>query len=277
MNNTTKGLIVILILIVLIFGVSKFSAIKEIGKTYLGVIEIKGILADASDYVSQIEKMRKDDKVKGVLIRIDSPGGGVVVAQEIYEAVKRLKSEKPVVISMGSAAASGGYYIACAGDIIYANPGTITGSIGVIMEYPEIEELMKKIGIKQVVIKTGKRKDSGNMYRKITPEERKYFQHIINKLLEDFKLTVITERKLENPPDSMFDGRVFTGREAQELGLVDSIGDKHSAGECLKSLCNIKGEANWYSIRKKKSFLSSLLDYADTKSSVPFVYYLMRI
>ncbi len=272
--NKWKIVFVIAIAVGFLFSIK--DMVLNYNKSEIGLIEIKGVLKDSQTYVDMIEKMRKRNSVKGVLIRIDSPGGGVVVAQEIYEAMKRLRKEKKVVVSMGSVAASGGYYIACGSDVIYANPGTVTGSIGVIMEYPQFEKLMKKIGVENVVVKTGKRKDAGNPFRELKPDERKYFENVLNEIFADFKNVVIKERKLENPPDSLFDGRIFTGRTAQRLGLIDSIGDFYNAKECLKRLCNIKGDVSVYKVEKKKGFLSLIADYTESYINIPVFSYLMK-
>ena len=152
----------------------------------IAIVEVKGVITQSSGIIEEIHQYEEDEGVKAIILRIDSPGGGVGPSQEIYREILKVKSKKKVVTSMGSVAASGGYYIACASDLIVANPGTITGSIGVLMEFTNIEELFKKIGIKGVVLKSGEHKDIGSPFREMTPEEKKIIQGVIDNVHQQF-------------------------------------------------------------------------------------------
>jgi protease-4 len=187
------------------------------------------------------------------VLRIDSPGGTVVAAQEIFAAVNRLREEKAkvVVVSMADIAASGGYYIACAADRILANPGTITGSIGVIMEFPNMQELFGKIGLKSTTIKSGEFKDTGNALREMTDRERAVLQALIDDVFGQFVQAVQEGRDMSpEKVRELADGRIFTGNQALELGLVDEIGDMAGAIRAAADLAGIEGDPEI--VREKK-------------------------
>ncbi len=225
----------------------------SLGKT-VALVEIEGVLLSGKKVISELEAYRKAESVGAVVIRIDSPGGGAVAAHEIYEQVQRLtRDEKPVVVSMGNVAASGGYYIACAADKILANPATITGSIGVIMEFPIVEELFRKVGVRFETIKSGKYKDTGSPMREVTDDEREILVGIVEDTWEQF-VRVVTEARdlpIEDVID-IADGRIITGRRAKELGLIDELGTLHDAIVLAAELAGIKGEPKV--IRKRKAF-----------------------
>ncbi|MFA4915487.1 MAG: signal peptide peptidase SppA [Syntrophales bacterium] len=222
----------------------------------VGVVPIEGVILDSQDLVDQLEEFSKDDSIKAVVLRIDSPGGGVVPSQEIYEAVLDLKKKKRVVASMGSVAASGGYMIACAADKIVANPGTITGSISALMHFANAEELLKKIGLKSSVIKSGRYKDIGSPVREMTGDEKALLQSLVDDIYEQFLETVGKERKIPKEKlKKIADGRVFSGRQAQKLGLVDLLGDRGYAVSLAGKMSHIKGEIEVvYPKRKRVSF-----------------------
>ncbi|OGS35696.1 MAG: hypothetical protein A2293_07415 [Elusimicrobia bacterium RIFOXYB2_FULL_49_7] len=192
----------------------------------LVVVRIENAIFNSEKAVKQLDACRKDDGVKAVVLRIDSPGGGVAACQEIYEAVKRLReSGRKVVASFGSVAASGGYYIACAADSIVSNPGSVTGSIGVIFEFPYLEELMKKVGVELEVVKSGSYKDAGGFHRKMSLEERRVFQSLIDDTWSQFMEVVSEGRHLSSDSvRKLADGRIYTGRQAKNAGLVDVMG-----------------------------------------------------
>lgn len=211
----------------------------------VGVVMIEGMITDSQGVVEQLDEFSKDDRIKAVVLRIDSPGGGVAPSQEIYGAVVDLRKKKRVVASMGSVAASGGYLIACAADKIVANPGTITGSISAVMHFANAEELLKKIGLKSSVIKSGKYKDIGSPVMAMTEEEKALIQGLVDDIYEQFLEVVIRERKISPEKLSRIaDGRVFSGRQAQKLGLVDFLGDKGFAIRLAGKMSGIKGELN---------------------------------
>lgn len=218
-------------------GISKKSLIS--GKS-IGVVHIEGVIFDPRPVNEWIEELEEDEDIKGVILRIDSPGGGVSASQEIHRAVKRLSESKPVVASMGSVAASGGYYVACPADAILANPGTITGSIGVRMELTNLMGLMDMLGISNESITSGKFKDAGSPYRELTPEERAYFKNVVTDLFDQFVTDVAEGRELDaEKVKEIADGRVFTGRQAQVEGLVDGMGGMDEAETLLKQLAGL--------------------------------------
>ncbi|HAM39501.1 MAG TPA: signal peptide peptidase SppA [Elusimicrobia bacterium] len=196
---------------------------------------------DSDRIVKRLKKLEDNNTVKAVVLRINSPGGSVGAVQEIYSALLKLrKKNKVIVASFGDVAASGGYYLAVGCDKIVANPGTLTGSIGVILETGNFSELMKKIGVKIETIKSGKHKDIGSFAREMTSEERKILQDLINDAYEQFLSAVITGRKLEeSKARELADGRIFTGSQAKEVGLIDEIGGLDVAVDLAKKLANL--------------------------------------
>jgi protease IV len=207
----------------------------------VGVIEIVGAITDSKTIVDQIKTFREEDAVKAIVLRIDSPGGGVGASQEIYREIQRTVSEKTVIASMGSVAASGGYYVAAACDGIVANPGTITGSIGVIMGYTNFEELLSKIGLTPVVIKSGEYKDLGSPVRAMTSEEQSLLQELTLKIHRQFVDAIADGRGMPiEQVEAIADGRIFTGQEAETLGLVDRLGNVQDAIQWAGELGGIK-------------------------------------
>jgi protease-4 len=203
------------------------------GGAKIGVIAIEGVISSdlTQKTVRQLTKYGDDASINAIVLRIDSPGGGVASSQEIYEAVRRVRSSgKLVVASMGSVAASGGYYVACVTDRIFANAGTLTGSIGVIVQLANAEELLRKVGVESTVITTGPFKDSGNPTRPLRPEERQVFQALVDDVYQQFIEAVAQGRNL--PLDEVrqaADGRIYTGRQARDLRLIDDLGSLHDA------------------------------------------------
>ena len=229
------------------------------GREKIGVVEIKGVIMESKPIVDQLIKFKKSRSVRGIVLRIDSPGGGVAPAQEIYEEVGKIKREKKVVASIESVGASGGYYIACAADRIVANPGTITGSIGVITEFVNVEQLLQKIGLKSFVIKSGKHKDIMSPTREPTEEDKKILQEVIDNIHNQFIDAVADGRKLDREKVvEIADGRIFSGQQARDLGLVDSLGNFQDAVALAAQLAGIEGEPSIVYAEKKKP---SLLDF----------------
>ncbi len=255
----TIGAVVIISMAALLF-LGKRDAAFEFGEK-VGVVEIKGVIADAKETVLQLKRFRKNKDVKAIVLRIDSPGGGVGPSQEIYAEVKRTTRTKKVVASMGAIAASGGYYVAAAADHVVANPGTITGSIGVLMEFPNMEELFKKIGLSAVVLKSGDYKDTGSPLRKMTPKERELLQGFIDNVHQQFVTAVAEGRKMsEESVRAIADGRILSGEQAQKLGLLDSLGNMEDAIVIAAELGGIKGEPSVvYAEKKKFSILELIL------------------
>ena len=209
----------------------------------VGVVEIEGAIADARDTIESIRRFRKDEDIKAIVIRIDSPGGAVGPSQEIYREIRKTVETKKVVASMGAVAASGGYYVACATDGIVANPGTITGSIGVIMGYTNFRQLLDKIGMVPVVIKSGPYKDTGSPTREMRDDEREILQSITSNIHEQFVTAIAEGRKMDRAQvEQVADGRIFTGEDAKSRGLVDRLGNFEDALEWAGELGGIDGE-----------------------------------
>ncbi|MBN2012190.1 signal peptide peptidase SppA [candidate division KSB1 bacterium] len=207
------------------------NSIASSGGDKVAIVKVEGVIYGSESIVDQLDKYKRDKSVKAIVLRVNSPGGGIAPSQEMYEKVKEVRdSGKPVVASMGSVAASGGYYVSCGADTIMANPGTTTGSIGVIAEIPNTQKLMDLIGIKYEVIKSGKYKDTGSPHREMTPDERAYLQGWINDAYEQFVDVVANERKLDRQTVKKYaDGRVYTGKQALKIGLIDTLGTYEDA------------------------------------------------
>ena len=227
------------------------------GQDRVALIRIEGVILDAQATITELKHYSENPLVKAIVLRIDSPGGGVVPSQEIHDAVKRVKnkSNKAVIASMGTVAASGGYYIAAATDRIIANPGTLTGSIGVIMEMANFEGLMKKVGVEGVVIKSGRFKDVGSPVRKMSDEERKLLQSVMDDVHQQFIQAVADGRSLEvSDVEPLADGRIYTGRQAKEARLVDELGDLDDAIHIAADIAGMEGEPKVVEPRKRFSF-----------------------
>jgi len=254
------GLVVFFILLSFIISLLMIFKEKDFGKPQIGILQIKGIILDAEEYLMAIKEMAKKESIKAIVVRINSPGGSVGASQEIFEELKKTRNLKPVIVSMGSVAASGALYVALGGTKIFASPGTITGSIGVVLEIPNIEKLLKKIGIESETIKSGAYKDTGSIYRPLTPEEKKYLTKKVKLIHDQFIKAISEERKISiEKVKSFADGRIFTGEEAKSLGLVDKIGNFWDAVEEAKKMAKIS-EAKLVFMPKKKGFLSKILE-----------------
>ena len=235
----------------------------------IALVRVEGVILDAQATIGELKRFSENPSIKAIVLRIDSPGGGVVPSQEIHDAVRRIRSKnnKAVIASMGSVAASGGYYIAAATDRIVANPGTLTGSIGVIMETANVEGLLQKIGVEGVVIKSGKYKDVGSPLRKMTDEERGLMQAVMDDVHKQFIEAVAEGRSLElNVAQALADGRVFTGRQAKDAKLVDELGDLEDAIQLAAEVAGIEGEPKVVEPRRR----FSLRELLDSKFSMMF-------
>jgi len=226
------------------------------GEDRVAVIRVEGVILDAQQTIGDLKKFGESPSVKAIVLRIDSPGGGVVPSQEIHDAVRRIraKNNKTVVASMGTVAASGGYYIAVATDRIMANPGTLTGSIGVIMELANVEGLLKKIGVESIVVKSGQHKDIGSPFRQMSEEDRRILQTVMDDVHAQFIEAVAEGRSLKVADvQSLADGRIFTGRQAKSRNLVDELGDLEDAIKLAAELAGIEGEPKVVEPRKRFS------------------------
>lgn len=230
----------------------------------VAVIEVDGVITQSRAVIEKLIRYRENEKVRAIVIRIDSPGGSVGPAQEIHEEIVKTRPLKTVVASMGSVAASGGYYIACGAHKIVANPGTITGSIGVIIEFANIEELLGKIGLKSVVIKSGKYKDILSPTRELQQEERRLLQDVIDSVHGQFITAVAEGRNL--PRDKVAeiaDGRIMSGEQALGLGLVDTLGNLQDAVKIAAEIAGISGKPTVvYPEKKRPSLWEFFMDSA---------------
>ncbi len=228
----------------------------------VGIIPIDGLITDSSFVIQKLKDFRKNESVRAIVLHINSPGGAVAPSQEIWAEVLKTVKEKTVVASMSSVAASGGYYIASAADKIFANPGTITGSIGVIMTYTNVQELMDMVGLKPVVIKSGKHKDMASPFKEMSDDEEKIMNGVAETIHMQFIEAVADGREMKTSDvESLADGRIFTGETAREHGLVDFLGGMEEAVEWAGRSAGIEGEIQTVRARKKKfSFLDYFMD-----------------
>jgi len=230
----------------------------------VGVVEIVGAIIDSSSVLEQIKEFREEDNIKAIVVRIDSPGGGVGPSQEIYREIRKTSGEKKVIASMGAVAASGGYYVAAACDGIVANPGTITGSIGVVMGYTNIEALLEKIGLSPVVVKSGEFKDIGSPVRPMSKEEKQLLEQVIQTIHRQFIEDIAAGRNIESSQvKAIADGRIFTGEDAQSFGLVDRLGNLEDAVQWAGELGGIEGKIETiYPEKERLSLLRYFMESA---------------
>ena len=235
----------------------------------VAVVELQGEISNSKEVVAELYKQVKNERVKGIVLRIDSPGGAVAPSQDIFRTVQKLKAKKPIVVSMGNTAASGGLYSALAASKIYCQPGTLTGSIGVIMQIPNFRNIVGKVGVEMVTIKSGQFKDTGNMFREMTEPEKELLSKMIMSIRSDFVQAVVEGRGLKREDVEKFaDGRVIIGSEAKELGLVDEFGDIYDAARAVFELLNEPLAADEYpnlyypddNMKKIKKLLEGALD-----------------
>ena len=252
----------------------------------VAIVEVHGVIGNSSDVIRQLRKYADDSSIPAVVLDIDSPGGAVAPSQEIYEEVNKLREKgKKVVASIRTLGASGGYYVACAADTIVANPGTITGSIGVIFQFPVAEELLKKIGLKFEVVKSGEIKDVGTYARSMTEKERKSLQSVVDDTYEQFVEVITTSRDMSKEDVlKIADGRVFTGRQAKKMGLVDELGDLQDAikiagvmvgiKEYPKTIKEIKRKITWFDLLTQK--MDGLLKLDENEELMPKLEYIFK-
>lgn len=226
----------------------------------VGVVEVSGVITDSKDTLSQLIAFRRDPSIKAIVLRVDSPGGAVAPSQEIFREIHKTKKEKKVVVSMGTLAASGGFYISVPADKIFASPGTITGSIGVISEFPDASGLMELAHLKANTIKSGALKDVGSPLRPMTDTEKQYFQTFTNGIYEQFLADVAEARGVDKEQlRKIADGRVLTGREALDAKLIDELGNLEDAIEAAAKLAGATGTPVPVFAHKHESFVRELL------------------
>jgi protease IV len=236
------------------------TPLRVVGADNVALVKIEGLLLTSQNVVDELNDYAEDSSIKAIVLRIDSPGGGVVVSQEIYNAVKNARKEgKKVVASLGTVAASGGYYVAAAADRIVANPGTLTGSIGVKMEFANIEKLLEKIGVKGIVVKAGEYKDVGSPFHDMSGPEKKILQDVIDDVHSQFVKAIAEGRHMQEAEvRTIADGRIFTGRQALDLKLVDQLGDLADSIKVAGELVGIKGKPRVIEKRKTIPFFDYL-------------------
>jgi protease-4 len=256
------GIFLFFLLVFFAAGYFRSGSLLPTSSSRIGVLEISGMVSNERLIIKQIDNFRDDKSVKAIVLRIDSPGGAVGPSQEIHHELKKLAQEKPVIVSFGSVAASGGYYLAMAGERIFANPGTITGSIGVVMSFPDYQELMGKVGIKSEVIKSGPYKDLGSASRDMTDDERSLLQELIGDVHLQFVAAVSEGRNIPVAELAPYvDGRIFTGRQALEIGLIDELGSFNDAVDHAAMRVGLEGEPDLvYPPPERQEFLQRYLN-----------------
>lgn len=257
--NKTLLTVFIVLLVLVVMSVAIIAMMGVGGQDRIALVYVRGPIIDVRDKVKEIKEYGDDDSIKAIILRVDSPGGAVAPSQELFNEVRRVNGLKSVVVSMGAVAASGGYYISAPAEIIMANPGTLTGSIGVIMEIPNVEGLMDKVGLRTEVIKSGKFKDMGSTFRQMRPEDRKLLQDIIDDVYSQFLEDVAVSRKMDvNKVRKLADGRIYTGKQAHDAGLVDELGGLEDAIRRTAEIAGIEGEPNVVTKKEKKSIWDSI-------------------
>jgi len=251
--------LLIVLLVLVAFSAAIVALLDAEGGEKIALVYVKGPIFDVREKVKEIKEYGQDDSIKAIILRVDSPGGAVAPSQELYNEVSRVGEIKVVVVSMGTVAASGGYYISAPAEMIMANPGTLTGSIGVIMEIPNVEGLMEKVGLKTEVIKSGKHKDMASSLRKMRPEDRELLQGIIDDVYMQFVEDVAASRGMElDIVKELADGRVFTGKQALDAGLVDELGGLEDAIRRTAEMAGIEGEPKVVTKKEKLSIWDSI-------------------
>ncbi|MEA3286937.1 MAG: signal peptide peptidase SppA [Candidatus Marinimicrobia bacterium] len=284
-RNRIYGALLIIVLVILVFMVSR----KNSGKPWfdrqsrIAVHSLEGEISSSRKWIATLKEFSNNEQVAAILIPINSPGGQVAPSQELYHAIRevREKSDKPIFVSMSSVAASGGYYAALGADTIYANAGTLTGSIGVIMQFPVYSDLMEKIGIGMRVVKSQEFKDAGSPFREMTAREQAYYQELIDDVYDQFTEVVSRERGIDEiNMQSLANGKVFTGRQAYKNGLVDTVGTFEDARRALCVLTGIPEDSpllfpveprrSWWTILKED--VSTALPGWESSESIKLQY-----
>ena len=254
-----KKILIGIIALIVIFYI--ISALRYESQPKVGLIRIEGTITDYLDTVSIISEATKDESIKAVVIDVDSPGGAVGASQEIYRAIEKLREKKPVIVSMGNVTASGGYYISAPANVIYANPGTITGSIGVIIQHVDVSEILNKFGVKVNTIKSGANKDILYPTKPLLPEQKALLEKTVMDVYDQFLDAIVRYRPIKKDVlKSYADGRVFSGNEAKALGLVDKIGNIQDAISEAKKLGKLEEDAPVIELKPKKPLLDELMN-----------------
>jgi len=232
------------------------------GKGKVALVNLDYTIISSESIVRQFKKYGEDKSIKAIILRVNTPGGGVAASQEMYEAIRRVRDGgKPVIVSISSLGASGGYYAACGGSIIVADPGSLVGSIGVIINLMNFQVLAEKIGVKETIIKSGELKDAGNPLRELNEKDREYFQDIVDDSYDQFLEVVSRSRKMDKEKLKEYaNGRVFTGRQAREIGLIDSLGTLEDAVKIAANVSGIEGEPTIIKEKERYTLIERILD-----------------
>ncbi len=228
----------------------------------VAVVNLDFTILSSESIVRQFNKFGDDKSIKAIILRVNTPGGGVAASQEMYEIIRKTRDKgKPVIVSISSLGASGGYYASCGGSIIVADPGSLVGSIGVIMNLMNFKELAEKIGVSETIIKSGELKDAGNPFREMNEKDKEYFQDIVNDSYDQFLDVVSKERKIDKEKLREYaNGRVFTGRQAKDIGLIDSLGTFEDAIRIAGRMAGIEGEPSLVREKERLSLAERILD-----------------
>jgi protease-4 len=252
--------VLVLVLFVTVFFYAYFTggdskALSLLSGEGVGVLQIQGAIDDSHSILSELKRFKEAPWIKAIVIRIDSPGGAVAPTQEIFEEIQKMKNKKPLIASMGGMATSGGYYIASACDQIVANPGTLTGSIGVIMQLGNLEELMKKIGVKSYNVKSGANKDVGSPFQPLSSEGKAILQSLVDNVHNQV-VGAVAEARSMDPAEvrKLADGRVYSGAQAKELGLVDQLGNLEDAIELAAKRAGLEDGPPVYHSREEQLY-----------------------
>lgn len=261
----------LLLIFTILLNITQQERLAFVKQGVIGVVKVQGIILNPDPIVAQIEKMQKTESVLGVVVRLNSPGGGVAASQEIYAALKRLKAVKPVYASMGAVAASGAYYVACATDRIFANAGTITGSIGVLLQWFNFQELADKIGAKTLIIKSVQNKDLMSMFRNIEEKERSILQQLVDDTHEQFVQAIVQGREAlqEGEIRELADGRILVGKRAKTVGLVDELGSFAQVIQTLSNDLKLKEPVQTIEFNPTDYSLESLIELTSLKKILP--------
>ncbi|MGE4131196.1 MAG: signal peptide peptidase SppA [Bdellovibrionales bacterium] len=267
------AIIVVLLVVGLMASVGGVIALfnppeAKVDKASILALDLDGIIMDNTEFLEQLRKHRKDKRIKGVLVRISSPGGVVGPSQELYDELKRTREEfkKPVVAYCASVAASGAYYAAVGADKIVTTPGCLIGSIGAIMEFVNLEKLYDWAKIQRYAITTGKFKNAGAEYKAMAPEARELFQEMLNDVLEQFKAAIVDGRKMEAEKVAKYaDGRVFTGAQAVKLGFADEVGSWDDARKMLGQMTGLGDDPEVFKGGKRRTFLEMLEEASESR------------
>jgi protease-4 len=277
-----KRLLFLALILLALVGISSITSewVQQGTKNRIGIVDITGLISDSQYIVNQVKKFRKDKRIRGIILRIDSPGGAVGPSQEIYnEVLKTRESGKTIYASMGALAASGGYYIASAAERIFANPGTLTGSIGVIMVFSNAQGLMEKIGLQPEIVKAGEYKDIGSPARAMTQKERNLLQSVVTDVHQQFIEAVANGRNISVAEvTKIADGRILTGRQAYSLNLVDQMGGLQVSIDQIAHKVGIIGSPKIIRETPRVGFLewvlkSTLNQSLINRSSIPSLQY----